>query len=194
MTKPRISNEYIDGCRLFVDFAIQNCKTPDGPIYCLCKTCRLNRRHPSALVYDHLTGGKGMWPQYKDWIYHGEQPVRAPIEGSNLTRSVVDAGANIEDVGGNMQLMFRDLFGVHDVREDNNESQPGVKGAEKPIVDNETDRGDAQKYEDLLKKADKPLHGKIRYSKLSAIVHMYNLKCVGGVTNTIFFALLEFVN
>jgi hypothetical protein len=48
MMKPRISNKYIDGCRSFVDFAIQNCKTLDGLIYCLCKTCCLT----PALVYD----------------------------------------------------------------------------------------------------------------------------------------------
>jgi hypothetical protein len=102
MMKPRISDEYIDGCRSFVDFAIQNCKTPDGLIHCPCKTCRLNRRHPTGLVYDHLTGGKGMWPQYEDWIYHGKQLVRAPVEGSNLTPPAADAGANIEDVDGNM--------------------------------------------------------------------------------------------
>jgi hypothetical protein len=85
MTKPRISDEYIDGCKSFVDFAIRNCKTSDGLIHCPCKTCRINRRHPPGLVYEHLTRGKGMWPQYKDWIYLGVQPVRAPIEGSNLT-------------------------------------------------------------------------------------------------------------
>jgi hypothetical protein len=124
MTKPRISNEYIDGCRSFVDFAIQNCKTPDGLIHCPCKTCRINRRHPPGIVYEHLTGGKGMWPQYKDWIYHGEQPLGAPVEGSNLTRPATDAGPNTEDVGGNMQAMLRDLFGVHDVREDHLETQP----------------------------------------------------------------------
>jgi hypothetical protein len=90
--------------------------------------------------------------------------------------------------------MLRDLFSVYDVRVDNNESQPGVQGVEEPIVDDELDRGDAQKYDDLLKKADKPLHGKTRHSKLSATVHVYNLKCVDGVTNTIFLAFLEFVN
>jgi hypothetical protein len=66
MTKLRISKEYIDCCRSFIDFAILNCRTPDGLIFCPCKTCRLNRRHTPTLVYDHLIGGKGMWPQYKD--------------------------------------------------------------------------------------------------------------------------------
>ena len=93
-----------------------------------------------------------------------------------------------------MHAMLCDLFDVHDVREDNNESQPGVQGAEEPIVDDEPDRDDAQKYDDLLKKANKPLYEKTKHSKLSATIHLYNLKCVGGVTNTIFSTFLKFVN
>jgi len=46
----------------------------------------------------------------------------------------------------------------------------------------------------LVQDADKPLHDKTQYSKLSAIVHLYNLKCVGGISNTIFTYLLEFIN
>jgi hypothetical protein len=61
-------------------------------------------------------------------------------------------------------------------------------------LDDAPDTDDAQKYNDLLKKADKLLHGRTRHNKLSAIVHLYNLKCLGGVSNTIFSTLLEFVN
>jgi hypothetical protein len=46
----------------------------------------------------------------------------------------------------------------------------------------------------LLKNSDKPLHKKTRHGKLNATVHLYNLKCLGGVTNTTFSTLLEFVN
>jgi hypothetical protein len=112
-----------------------------------------------------------MWPQYKDWIYHGKRLVQAPIEGSNLTRPAVDASASTEDVNGNMHAILRDLFGMHDVREDNNEPQLRVQGAEELIVDNEADKGNAQKYEDLLKKTDKPLHEKTKHSKLSATTY-----------------------
>jgi hypothetical protein len=185
MTNPRISDEYIDSCRLFVDFAIQNCKTPDGLIHCPRKTCHINRQHPPGLVYEHLTGGKGMWPQYKDWIYHGEQPVGAPVEGSNLNRPATDAGPNTEDVGGNMQAMLCDLFCVHDVWEDHLEPQPEAQGGEEQILDDAPDTGDAQKYNDLLKKAEKPLHGQTRHSKLNAIVHLYNLKCLGRVSQSV---------
>ena len=59
-----------------------------------------------------------------------------------------------------MQAMLRDLFGVHDVREDSYEQQPGEQGGEEQIMDDEPDIGDTQKYDGLLKKADKPLHGK----------------------------------
>jgi hypothetical protein len=110
-----------------------------------------------------------------------------------LTRPAADAGASTDE-GGNMHAMLHDLFGMHDVREGNNEPQPRVQGAEGHIVDNELDWGDAQKYDDLLKKAEKPLHEKTRHSKLSATVHLYNLKCVGGVNNTIFSAFLKFFN
>jgi hypothetical protein len=66
MMEPRISKEYIDGRRSFIDFTVLNCRTPDELIFCPCKMCHLSRQHTPALVYDHLTMGKGMWPQYKD--------------------------------------------------------------------------------------------------------------------------------
>jgi hypothetical protein len=46
----------------------------------------------------------------------------------------------------------------------------------------------------LVKDANKPLHDKTKYLKLSAIVHSYNLKYVGGLSNTIFTSLIEFIN
>ena len=94
-----------------------------------------------------------------------------------------------------MHAMLCDLFGIHDVREDNNEPQPGVQGDEEHLVDDEADEGDSwKKYKDLLIKVDKPLHDKTRHSKLSATVHLYNLKCMGGVSNTTFSAFLKFFN
>jgi hypothetical protein len=45
----------------------------------------------------------------------------------------------------------------------------------------------------MLKKLEKPLHGGTKHSKLSATVHLYNLKCVGGLSNKIFSDFLEFI-
>jgi hypothetical protein len=58
-----------------------------------------------------------------------------------LTQPPADAGAS-SDEGGNMHAMLRDLFGMHDVREDNYEPQPGVQGGEEQIIDDEPDTGD----------------------------------------------------
>jgi hypothetical protein len=85
-----------------------------------------------------------MWPQYKDWIFHGKQPVRALVEGSNLTRPTADTGANTEDMGGNMQAMLRDLFGVHDVKEDSIKPQLEAQVGEEQIMDDAPNTGDAR--------------------------------------------------
>jgi hypothetical protein len=45
----------------------------------------------------------------------------------------------------------------------------------------------------MLKKSEKPLHGGNKHSKLSATVHLYNLKYVGGLSNKIFSDFLEFI-
>ncbi|XP_059448234.1 uncharacterized protein LOC132179516 [Corylus avellana] len=92
MTKSRGTREYRDGCRSFVDYAIRNCTIPDGLIYCPCKACRLSQRHLPGVVLAHLTGGKGIITTYKDWIYHGERPVRGQLEGSNSNCPATYAG------------------------------------------------------------------------------------------------------
>jgi hypothetical protein len=61
-------------------------------------------------------------------------------------------------------------------------------------VNEGTSGGDALKYYELLKIVKKPLHPGTKLSKLSATVHMYNLKCVGGISNKIFSDILELIN
>ena len=56
------------------------------------------------------------------------------------------------------------------------------------------DQVDVRKYHELLKKAKTPLYDRTEHSKLSATIHLYNLKCVGGLNNKIFSSLLEFIN
>jgi hypothetical protein len=40
-----------------------------------------------------------------------------------------------------MYAMLRDLYGMHDVREDNCEPQPGVQGHEEYLVNDKADIG-----------------------------------------------------
>ncbi|XP_059441611.1 uncharacterized protein LOC132173941 isoform X2 [Corylus avellana] len=109
MTKSRGTREYRDGCKLFVEFAVSNCRTPDGFIYCPCKICRNNRRHPPGFVFDHLTGGKGVMPEYTLWYYHGEKHVQGPGTGSNSNRPAADANASANQVMRFSAMRFRQI-------------------------------------------------------------------------------------
>ena len=172
MTKFRGSKEYLEGVKLFITFAVSNSGSQKF-ILCPCKKCRLNKQLRPQEVYDHLTTGAGILPTYIDWVWHGEK-IGPHAEGSNSTR-LAAATAPILDESINMQAMLRELFNKHEVRE-------------------EVDEDSARKFFNLLKQAEKPLHDKTNHSKLSAIIHMYNLKCVGGVSDTAFTSLLEFIN
>jgi hypothetical protein len=85
-----------------------------------------------------------------------------------------------------MHAMLRDAFGMHDVAE--------AVSTDSQQVDEGTSCGDSLKYQELLKTAEKPLHPGTRHNKLNVTVHMYNLKCVGGISNKIFSDILEFIN
>jgi hypothetical protein len=92
-----------------------------------------------------------------------------------------------------MHAMLHDAFDMHEVREDNR----GPKNVEQVGEENvnvEPAVVGAQKYYDMLKKVEKPLHGGTKHSKLSATVHLYNLKRIGRLSNNVFSALLEFIN
>jgi hypothetical protein len=91
-----------------------------------------------------------------------------------------------------MHAMLRDAFSMHKVREDNCELEVVVQGGEE-IANEVATEGDVLKYYDLLKKTEKPFHGCTKHSKLTITIHLYNLKCVGGLSKTIFSALLEFI-
>jgi hypothetical protein len=142
--------------------------------------------------------GKGIMPNYTEWIWHGEK-FRAPVPNKiPIVESPKPAPAandvSIPDESRTMQSMLQDVFGMHNIRADDGECQVEVQADYVlEAVDEEIDEN-AKKLYNLVQDADKPLHDKTQYNKLSAIVHLYNLKCVGGLSNTIFTSLLEFIS
>jgi len=85
-----------------------------------------------------------------------------------------------------MRAMLRDAFGVHDVGE--------AVSSQLQAINEGTSGGDALKYHELLKTVEKPLHPGTKHSELSATIHMYNLKCIGGFSNKMFSDILELIN
>jgi hypothetical protein len=193
MSARRGTTQYNDGCRAFVEFAVCNCTAADGKIYCPCKCCWNNQWHAPNYVLAHLTGGRGMTPGYSLWYMHGETVQGSAVPGRcpshpGVTDSAVSSTEPVEcteqdgglEQGGDMHTMLRDAFGVHEV---------GEAFSSQPQEVNEGTSGrDALKYHELLKTTEKSFHHWTKYSKLSATVHMYNLKCVGGISNKFFFS------
>jgi hypothetical protein len=137
---------------------------------------------------------------YGFWYMNGETTLNpaGPVLGHdhpNITDTaargiehveVTEQGGDLEQ-GGDMHAMLRDAFSVHEVGETDHVGQSGE-------VKEGTSARDTLKYHELLKTADKPLHPGTKHSKLSATVHFYNLKCIGGISNKIFSDILELVS
>jgi hypothetical protein len=130
MSARRGTTQYNDGCRAFMEFAVRNCTTADGKIYCPCKNCRNNQWHAPAYVIAHLIEGRGMSSKYSLWYMHDEivQGVVVPgrcsshpsvtdaAAGSTEQVECMEQGGGLEH-GGDMHAMLRDAFGVHEVGE-----------------------------------------------------------------------------
>jgi hypothetical protein len=65
MTKWRGSREYMEGAEAFVKYAVTNSINKNSIVY-LCKKCGLNKSLRPEKVYDHLTDGKGILPNYTE--------------------------------------------------------------------------------------------------------------------------------
>jgi hypothetical protein len=141
-----------------------------------------------------LKAGRGIMVSYINWFMHGETTVYNPDAASSSNPQPTDvASAASAEHGDDMHTILRDAFGIHEDMEANSEPE-GVDQMGVENVTEELAEGGDYKYYDMLKKAEKPIHGGTKHSKLNAIVHLYNLKCMGRISNNIFSELLEFMN
>jgi hypothetical protein len=189
----RGSKEHLDGNEAFLNFAFRNTNTP-GFILCPCKRCRMSNSLMQEVVFDHLMTGPGILERCTDWVLHGEK-INASVNRDSVLHDPITAPTiRMPPLDGSsgMHAMLHDIFNMHDVR-----AKGGSKfGAQAEAIQEDSDDFDEKmrKFFDLLKDADTPLHENTKHSKLGAIVHLYNLQCMGGLSNTMFSLLLEFVN
>jgi hypothetical protein len=135
---------------------------------------------------------------YTEWVWHGEK-IRAPVPNrvpiaKSLNPAPAANNVPIPDESITMHAMLQDVFGMHYIWTIESGCQVEVQAEDVPEVVKEEIDESARKFYKLVKDAYKPIHDKTKYNKLWAIVHLYNLKCVGGLSNAIFTSLLEFIN
>ncbi|XP_042974812.1 uncharacterized protein LOC122306448 [Carya illinoinensis] len=177
MKKPRHTKEYVDGVNEFLKFACQNCAT-DSSITCPYRKCGLRKMFMPNMVYDHLIS-YGISQGYTIWHAHGERIGEASYHAT-------DAQNNNEQINegfGGMTTMLHDIFPMFDPEIVEGGLEIGV------------DVGKAGVQNENRQDADEPLYeGCTKHTKFSSIVHLWNMKYLGGLSNSIFTELLEFVN
>jgi len=194
MRKWRGSTKYMDGVKEFMIFSAANSKTK-GFIVCPCKKCCLGVTLWEDIVYDHLTSGAGILEGYTEWVMHGEQ-INHSVNKDPIFEGSTTSPTNrmpTHDKFSGMQAMLRDVFAMHNDQLHYGGFDVGVKAE---VVEEDITYYDenASKFYALLEEDDRPLHVNTKHSKLGAIIHLYNLKCMGGWSNTHFSLLLEFIN
>ncbi|XP_020082175.1 uncharacterized protein LOC109705809 [Ananas comosus] len=183
----RVSKEYLDGVEAFLNFAFEN-NSIDGKIPCPCQKCVLYYHQIRADAFDHLVVN-GIMPGYDSWFYHGETTSSlSPSHGVHLEQKNYKS----DDMVG----MLHDAFGVHNLAADididcRDSAEPNVDdfGIEQPA---EQFSSEWEKFKELLEDADDELYlGCRKFSKLSFILHLYNIKCRFGWSNESVGALLK---
>ena len=167
MTKPRTSLEYQRRVDEFLEQAAQNARTGNR-IYCPCVRCGNKSLQFVKDVKGHLYFNR-INSNYQKWIWHGE--------GASSSASVNFNFANV-DVGV-------------DENDNKNENDDDVVGMVNDIEEDFVDHH--EKFERLLGDAEKPLYFGCtnNFTKLSAIVRLYNLKAGNGWSDKSFSELLK---
>ncbi|XP_058093511.1 uncharacterized protein LOC131239697 [Magnolia sinica] len=162
----RVSNAYVSGAKEFLDFAFTN--TSDrGRILCPCKNCNNNFWVSRQEAYDHIVCD-GFNTSYTHWHFHGE-----------ATSSSIP---NL-DPNDDMHELLHDAFDF---------SGPDDQESDATYRPTQGLNTEAQQFFKLVEDADKELYpGCKKFSKLSFIIRLYHIKCLGGWSDKSFTMLLE---
>lgn len=158
----RLTEEYRDKAREFVDMARVNARNPEM-ILCPCVSCRNLTHQHVDIVFEHLVI-KGMDPLYTTWVFHGER------------ENVSSQAVNVE-VPDTYRL-YRDTYVQDDVVVEQ--------------TNGETNGETELEFSHELEIAETPLYsGCTKYTRLSAIVVLYKHKAANGITDKGFNELLK---
>jgi hypothetical protein len=175
--KERTNQAYMNGVQNFINVAEANrVKVGAKGIFCPCLICKNFKRFENVCdVRFHLLKN-GFMPRYFCWSKHGESLDNHGMSLSNLdnennnNQHVLDHNAN--EPNDNFEEMFNDL------------------GNEDNIGDE-----DQENLQKLFDDAEKPLYsGCEKYSKLSAVLKLFNLKANYAWSDKSFTDLLDMVH
>ncbi|CAL8994488.1 unnamed protein product, partial [Prunus brigantina] len=160
MHSDRRSKAYEFGVEAFLNFAVENLLTTTH-IRCPCVKCVNLKLFGVGIIRDHLYFN-GVDQSYKNWTFHGE-----PWEATT------NASRNVEEDDGHSRYSFVS----EEIDMDDNDF--GDFGS------------DPYEFANVIGDGDQPVYpGCRKYTKLSALVKLYNLKAKHGMSDVCFTELL----
>ncbi|CAN6692617.1 unnamed protein product [Malus baccata var. baccata] len=178
LTIPRNFEAYTAGINFFLDQAVANGVGPDK-FRCPCKRCCNRYTFVRNTIIEHLIL-YDMDKDYKNacWRHHGEQ---------NIGEQNVAIGE--EETGD-------EVIGMHDFLNDvflQPLTEEGVGPSTEPSI-GEGRLEEVETFFRLLEEADQDLWpGCKEFKKLEAVVRLYQIKCLAGMSDDIFTTLLELI-
>lgn len=186
---------YHDGVAKFIELAKEN--LIEGRTRCPCSKCKVDKWFPIEEVEKHILF-KGFYKEYKNFIFHGRGDILELLKykGSTSQESFNEPMNSVgrDDMGG----LLRAAFGVHIpssndqivdyvlrepiseverhfIMQDDQYSHEQHNQSPNPSLDDEENC----KYQRLLEAANEALYdGCATFSKLSFLLHLFNMKCM----------------
>lgn len=159
----RGTKEYLDGVDEFIETAFG---IPGvNSIKCPCRHCTCIERRDKQTIREHLYFN-GVIKDKDFWKYHGEKG------SSEVNKGTATTG---------LHQMCRDAFGMPQSHASSNEDVDDVEE-------------NAKRFYKLIEDVEQPLYpGCEKHTKLSFIVRMFNIKCMGGWSNMSFNLMLTLI-
>ena len=192
----RTSNEYLRGVREFMEVAVED-MTRKGvkKLICPCVDCGNNKLQPVEEVRCHLIM-RGFKSKYTNWYWHGEDrvddhevssvPVSGRIDVDNVESTRFDCNENVENLDDPVFENFDDVPDNENFENNNIELDELMHDVEGEFVDY------PNIFENMSADSKKPLFPNCtKYTKLSAIFKLFNLKAKNGWSDKSFTSLLE---
>ncbi|KAJ9536255.1 hypothetical protein OSB04_un000555 [Centaurea solstitialis] len=168
---PRASPEYLAHVDQFMEVAENNrLKNGESDIWCPCRDCRNFCKYSDHIIIKEHLIVRGFMKRYTCWIRHGED-----FDNCNYT-------------------FDQDLNEKNDNFEPDNDSRDNLDGMLHDVEDDIADK-DYDKFEQLFIDSEKPLYdGCSKFTKLSAVLKLFNLKANNGWSDKSFTNLLEILH
>ncbi|KAL3834239.1 hypothetical protein ACJIZ3_008975 [Penstemon smallii] len=186
--KHRFSSTYINGVESFLKFSMENAIGSDNKILCPCNECR-NIKHKNLVDVKRDLHLKGFCIYYKDWIFHREHKIPRCFSFRQNSQTRDHLQSQTSDSQQNENLVFEDQNEHDDQEIDELFDMIGeIRDAEIPEHSFESN---TENYERLLSDVKRELYPGCKYSLLSFIVKLLQIKVKNKMTNKTVDMILE---